>query len=302
MRDRSSILAMATLFVGVQLLAVVLSSILPSDYQAFEDAEDPANPVYYVVMLLIMTALILLLIRFGKGNILKGVFYFAFFTTLIYVFFPLYAQVIDADTAGILAVVSSVTMVSLMALRPEWYVLNTVGFLVAIGVTAIIGISLGILPVIILLVLLAIYDFISVYRTKHMLTLAEGVTKLNLPILFVVPKEKGFKMDAMADGSMKEENRERGALFMGLGDAIIPGALVVSAFNFLDGAGGVVNDADLIVALGTIVGGLLGFLALMRFVLTGRPQAGLPLLNGGAIIGYMVTYLIAYQDLGLGMF
>ena len=203
MKERSPILAMAVLFVGVQLMAILLSSILPSDYQAFEDAEDPINPIYYIVMLLIMTGLMLLLIRWGKGNVLKGIFYFAFFTTLIYVFFPVYMQVLEAGVASILAIASSIVLVALMATRPEWYVLNTVGFLVGIGVTAIIGISLGILPVIILLTLLAIYDFISVYRTKHMLTLAEGVTKLNLPILFVVPKEKGFRMDSIDEGSMK---------------------------------------------------------------------------------------------------
>ena len=89
---------------------------------------------------------------------------------------------------------------------------------------------------------------------------------------------------------------------MGLGDSIIPGALVVSAFNFLDEIGGAVDDPNLVVALGTMVGGLIGFTALMKLVKSGRPQAGLPLLNGGAIIGYIITYLLVYQELGLGMF
>jgi len=46
------------------------------------------------------------------------------------------------------------------------------------------------------------------------------------------------------------------------------------------------------VALGTLIGGLLGYFVLMGFVALGRPQAGLPLLNGGSILGYMVSAAI----------
>jgi presenilin-like A22 family membrane protease len=42
----------------------------------------------------------------------------------------------------------------------------------------------------------------------------------------------------------------------------------------------------------TLVGGLLGYLALMTYVARGKAQAGLPLLNGGAILGYLVGGLL----------
>ncbi|TLZ56577.1 MAG: hypothetical protein E6K17_03995 [Methanobacteriota archaeon] len=32
----------------------------------------------------------------------------------------------------------------------------------------------------------------------------------------------------------------------------------------------------------------------MRFVMKGNPQAGLPLLNGGSIAGYLVSFLVAF--------
>jgi presenilin-like A22 family membrane protease len=40
---------------------------------------------------------------------------------------------------------------------------------------------------------------------------------------------------------------------------------------------------------------------LMRFVLKGKPQAGLPLLNGGAIVGYALSYVLVYGSLSLGI-
>ena len=49
-----------------------------------------------------------------------------------------------------------------------------------------------------------------------------------------------------------------------------------------------ISDHGLAVGLSALVGGLIGYLVLMGYVASGRPQAGLPLLNGGAILGYIV--------------
>jgi len=51
---------------------------------------------------------------------------------------------------------------------------------------------------------------------------------------------------------------------------------------------------DALVAVMTIVGTLAGFTILMRFVMKGNPQAGLPLLNGGAIAGYLMSFALAF--------
>jgi presenilin-like A22 family membrane protease len=80
------------------------------------------------------------------------------------------------------------------------------------------------------------------------------------------------------------------AMFMGLGDIIFPGMLSISAMTFLpEIAGPMGYAASTWVAIGTMIGGLFGYLFLMTYVARGRPQAGLPLLNGGAILGYFVS-------------
>ena len=48
---------------------------------------------------------------------------------------------------------------------------------------------------------------------------------------------------------------------------------------------------------GTLIGSLVGFSILMRYVLKGNPQAGLPLLNGGALIGFFLSTLLVYRTL-----
>ena len=159
-----------------------------------------------------------------------------------------------------------------------------------IGVSAIFGISFGLVPALILLAGLAIYDAWAVYRTGHMVDLADSVMDLKLPILLVMPKTWNYSfLDQGSLNKQIESGEKRGALFMGLGDLVIPGALVVSSKAALGWS----------VGIASMVGSLAGFFILMIFVLSGRPQAGLPLLNGGAILGYLLGALIFVGDLGI---
>jgi presenilin-like A22 family membrane protease len=196
-----------------------------------------------------------------------------------------------------------VTILLALWIEPQWYVVDIAGFLAAGALIALLGISFSILPVFILLIALAIYDYIAVYRTKHMISLADVVTEMRLPILMVMPSSAGY--DYTRSASFKERQaqpvEEREATFMGLGDVVIPGALVVSAFVWLPthpilaGLG-----ANLWAALAAIVGSLVGYGLLMRRAASGNPQAGLPFLDGGALAGYILAYLFIFHHLGLG--
>jgi presenilin-like A22 family membrane protease len=49
-----------------------------------------------------------------------------------------------------------------------------------------------------------------------------------------------------------------------------------------------------------MVGSLVGYAALMTLVLRGNPQAGLPFLNGGALAGYILAYVLVFHSFSLG--
>jgi presenilin-like A22 family membrane protease len=75
----------------------------------------------------------------------------------------------------------------------------------------------------------------------------------------------------------------------------MPGVLVASAFYNITGGG-------LIVALSVVIGTLVGFGVLVAFLLRGKPQAGLPFLCSGAILGYSISsYLLFGQLVGLSL-
>ena len=302
MRRLSPIVAMLMMFISVQLVALLLVPIFPSDYRAFEDVNNPTNPLVYFVLIILITIIVLALIRFGRRGILRAIFMGAMAITLVFVFLPiLYAIYQDVLLDFFLSMAISALLVASVLMKPEWYTVDLVALLVAFGVTVVLGMSLGILPAIILLVILAMYDAVSVYWTKHMVTLAGGVAPLQLPVLFVIPKSRDFKMSDLKEEDVTADNKEREAMFMGVGDAVIPGILVVSSFVFLPSMANGIGNASLLVALGAMIGGVIGFMALMRYVVTGRPQAGLPLLNGGTLLGFVVSYLLVFQNLSFGI-
>jgi presenilin-like A22 family membrane protease len=203
----------------------------------------------------------------------------------------------------VIAIICALSLTLLVHKFPEWYVVDVVGVVMAIGAVVILGVTFAILPAVVLLMILAVYDAISVYKTKHMISLADSVIELNLPVLLVIPKKLGYsyRQEKPRLKEQLESGQEREAMFMGLGDIVIPSLLVVSSLAFLPVKTGFMGiGTNMLVAFGTMIGILCGFSVLMRYVMKGNPQAGLPLLNSGALIGYFVTYFLIYQDFGFG--
>jgi presenilin-like A22 family membrane protease len=281
------LLAMPLLLLAVEIGALLLSlPVQASGIVAFEDPTSLENPVIFIVILLVFTGFLLVLIKYDMKKVIAAVIGLSLFFTFVYIFAALvYVAMGASDIANIVVFVLSILATALLYKFPEWYVIDALGILIGAGVASIFGVSLDVLPVVILLILLAVYDAISVYKTKHMITLAEGVIDLKTPILFVIPKRRDYSF--IKDGIGKlGDGGERAAFIIGMGDLIMPSILVVSANVFLKGAklGGLINLA----ALGAIIGSLAGLCVLLHFVMSGKPQAGLPPLNGGTILGFLV--------------
>ena len=211
--------------------------------------------------------------------------------------FPIYGlQLLTGPTLA--GLVATVLLLILLVVHSEWYVVNTTGVLLGAGVCVMLGVTFVPALAILFMVLAAVYDFWAVYKSKHMLDLADTMVGLRLPILLVAPQGSDYSLieeterakrpvptEPRPDPVNTQPSRAKKgseAMFMGLGDIIFPGMLVLSAIQWLDAS------AAFEVAMATLVGSLLGYLALMTYVARGKAQAGLPLLNGGAILGYFI--------------
>ena len=263
---------------------------------AFENPTDPLDLICLFSTFLVITVIILLISKFWKKRLVQGIVLGANGLLVFSVISSFLTFVLPDLWSLVFSVVSVAFLLALLVKYPEWYVVDTCGVLVGFATIAMLGISLSIPLVIILLIAMAVYDAISVYQTKHMIDLADTVLDLKLPVVLVIPKTRKYSLlkETKRLKQKLEDQEEREASFMGLGDIVFPGTLVVSAFHNLSSNG-------LLVALSVMLGTLFGFAVLAISLMKGKPQAGLPYLCSGAILGYVVSsYLLFGGLMGLG--
>jgi len=293
MRDIFPVFLMGGLFVLTHALALlVIRPFEAADIVVFENPNDPMNIVYFFLTLLLFTVAILLIAKFWKKQLIQGIILGSTGFLAFYVFYLLLTIAVPEVWSLFLSLTAAAILVITLVKYPEWYVIDICCVIVGVGSIGMLGISLSIFLVIALLIVLAIYDAISVYKTKHMIDLADTVLGLKLPVILVIPKIRKYSL-VKETKSLKEkleEGEKRDVFFMGLGDVIIPGFLVASTFHNITSNG-------LVIALSVMLGTLFGFTLLMTVVIKGKPQAGLPYLCSGAILGYLISSYLLFGEL-----
>jgi len=293
MKYQLSFLFVGALFVLVYSLALlVIGPFEAAGLNVFSNPNNPINLVYFIVTLIAFTVLSLLFVKFGGRRIVQVIILGAMGYLAFYVSLLLFSFIVSDFWSLIFAIAAAAILIILLVEYPEWYIIDVFGILVGLSVIAMLGISLSIFLVIVLLIVLATYDAISVYGTKHMLDLADVVLDLKLPLVLVVPKVRNYSFIEQT-GTLKEKlkgEEEWNAFFIGLGDLVMPGILVASAFYNAP-------KNSLIIAVSVIIGTLFGFALLIPSVVKGKPQAGLPYLCGGAILGYSVSSYLLFGKL-----
>ena len=329
-REYRGVAVAVALFLLVQLGALALvETFFQQGYQAVEDPSDPTNSLLYIGAVLVATVFFLAAFKYDLDWIVRVVIVATSGMLSWYVF----SAIVSPTAAAVLGAGIAIAL----WVYPEWYVVDTAGVLMGAGAAGLFGITFGLLPAIVLLSVLAVYDAISVYKTEHMLDLADGVMDLRIPVILVIPLSWSYSLldnvggdddneaddaetnDVDVDDSGVDDSEvddaeandvddassddpsddiapnpdSREAFFIGLGDAVIPGVMVASAAFFIPAefryeiALVTINTP----ALASLCGTLAGLLVLMSMVMKGKPHAGLPLLNGGAIGGYLLGAL-----------
>lgn len=384
-REYRGVAFAVVIFLLVQLGALALvPGFYEGGYQAVDNPDDPVLSLVFLGLILVATALMLAAFKYNLDRVVRGFIVFVGGMLAWYVFSVL--------VPPLLALVPAALVILGLLFHPEWYVIDASGIVMGAGAAGLFGISFGLLPCILLLVTLAVYDAISVYGTEHMLSLAEGVMDLRIPVVLVIPLSVSYSIldddftgpseaddevndagsgdgfdDKSGEGSDYESNDnfaqtngdtpsesshtgtdagagteidviptnldgrpenemgrggddgisdndrlsqddepdeehegpadeidDRDAFFIGLGDAVMPAIMVASAAFFSPASSFDVPFLTVnLPALFAMGGTILGLLILLSWVMRGRPHAGLPLLNGGAIGGYLIGSIIA---------
>lgn len=165
--------------------------------------------VFYIIVL--TTAMLLLKKVFKKGRFLYLFEYLALFAGCSIVFMTFLPEILAYFFALYLLLIK--TIYNEYKKTSIW--INNILLAIALaGAGTMLGISLGIIPIMFFIFLLSVYDIVAVFFTKHMLVLAKAITEKKLAFLFVIPtKKKEFRL--------------------GGGDIAIPMMVSASLFNIL---------------------------------------------------------------------
>ena len=149
------------LFIGMgcfilitQIIALLLAT--PFDVAgmtAFENPDDPLNPIIFFVFIIAFTAFILIVLKYGGDRLVYFVMLAAVAMTIYYVMLVLFPFAFAPE-------LSTLALALLLYKYPEWYVIDATGLIIGGGAAALFGISLGVLPVLLLLGILMVYDAI----------------------------------------------------------------------------------------------------------------------------------------------
>ncbi len=147
------------------------------------------------------------------------------------------------------------------------------------GVGAVLGLSFQPLMVIFLLLAFSIYDFIAVYKTKHMVKMAREMSGAGAIMGLISPaKASGFK------AKLKQTSLNGRFLILGGGDVVFPLILCASLVPY-----GVFQS--LIVAFFSALGLIFGF-CILACQKTRQPIPALPPIALFSTIGYLITFLL----------
>jgi len=258
------------------ILGILAGLRLEEIFVAQNISPQPISPWQFLFYFFLATVFLLFIIYFfkfkkGKGLILKLLFLLAIGFGDIFFFSLFLPDILNFLIVSIL--------IFFLIKKPSLIVHNLAVVFAVAGVGAGVGIRLTPDMVILLLLIFSIYDFIAVYKTKHMVKMAKEMVKGQAILGLVIPQK-------ISDFPtyLKEVKPGGRFLILGAGDIVFPLILAVSLIPQ-----GILNS--LIVALFSLVGLFAGFLIFISKK-TRQPMPALPPIALFSIIGYLATRII----------
>lgn len=163
--------------------------------------------------------------------------------------------------------------------RPSVWVHDILMVLGLAGAASFFGLGFDPAIIIVLLVLLSFYDFVAVYKTKHMVRIAKEMIEKRVVLGFIIPKQLKYFKDKLA-----KVQPAGNFLILGGGDVVFPNLLAVSVIP-----SGIIKA--LIIVLFSLAGLFFSYWLLVSQK-DSEPIPALPPVALFAIIGYFVSMLL----------
>ena len=248
--------------------------------------DDPAGSLYILAVVLVSTVVLLLVLRFYRGRLLFlfleiYIVFIGSFMVWQFVLFDILKTVPfvtqEQYMAGVI-IVSALT-VAVRFIRRTFAVKNITLAIAIAGAGGTLGSFMGFLPSLLLVVALGTYDIIAVFKTGHMIKLADQSRLREIPVMFETPS-KGIKT-----GARRGVKKGKDVLGLGTGDIAIPLIFFVSILR---------TFRNWLPVLGAVVGATIGLGLTIYYVTQIRRVAlpALPPIIGLSIGGFLVSLLL----------
>ncbi|MCL4372378.1 presenilin family intramembrane aspartyl protease [Candidatus Marsarchaeota archaeon] len=191
-------------FAGLALATLWFNGASFQQVQSTQVINTPVNALLLIAYIIFLAIGMLVLFRFYRGvKIYVIIEALVLFIASFYVFLVILAYITQSSlAAGIGAIILSV---ALIVSKNKWPKLKNVAAIIAsIGVGAVLGFSFSFIAALIFMVLLAVYDFIAVFITKHMLTLANVVTENNLAFMVDMNEVEAVPRSSFTSKELRE--------------------------------------------------------------------------------------------------
>ena len=265
----------ATLYMASHLFGILAGlNMIPGSFIQSNQVlnQKPISGLYLLGMIILASGLMLLLLKWNRKLLIKIWFNTAIILT-VYIFFASFMSPMTA-----LGPALAVFIVRVMA--PGYGIRNIVDVFSYAGAGALFGTMLGIVPALIFLIFLGIYDIISVFMTGHMIDLAVK-TMENDSFMGIMLPEREDSSEVETDNMEERSEGETSVGMVGGGDVIGPMVLSVSLLKILPTASAVM----------TSFGSMLG----LYFLMERKGEEGflpaIPFVAAGGVLGLAVSLL-----------
>lgn len=290
MKEIKSILI---LFLAAQLLGLLVGATLVDAAKVYPEVNEAYNiasstpgggqeaqsSLFFLAYIVAGAAALLIILKFYRGLTLFKLLEAAVIVVSSNIVFLVLLALLNAPFPVELSLLLSLALAGLKFAYPA-RMKNAAAVISSAGVGALFGFSLALVPALILVVGLSVYDALAVFWTKHMLTFARELSQRQLSFSISVereiPKSEIRRMEKIAKApkmKLKLKGLERAPveqrrkmLELGTGDIAIPLMLAVSAYK----AGTIYN------ALAVLLGSSIALVLILDYVL--KKQTFLPAL------------------------
>ncbi|QRF74378.1 hypothetical protein Micr_00923 [Candidatus Micrarchaeum sp.] len=313
-RQLLGILAMFMIvqFGGLMISTLYFNGATYSEVASAQVANSPTSAFLLIGYIIVIAIAMIIVFKFYHGaklfRIIEAVI---IFIASFYVFFIILAYITQSSNISTAGAV--IIAIALVVAKNKWTNLkNVAAILASIGVGVVLGFGFSFFVALIFMGLLAIYDFVAVFITKHMITLANVVTENNLAFMVDMNEVEGLPKSSFSKKELREYNKElkesgsRGKrilsimkrsntngmvpvsanVALGTGDLAIPLMVAVAAYKLT-----LSFVPSFFIVFGAILGLMITMFILRKFK---RALPAIPPLFLGVLIGLGLYYLIYY--------